>query len=149
MCRARAREGFFSRFSTGATGGGKTGTQRPARGWAFSLRFRNGHGWKRRNGNYEYEIHFSTQSAMVANDRIGILATVVALGLRQLPAIVHHSGLDLRTENKRAPSDLSATVCFKVYASFEFQLIVNNYRGRAIGPVPMTFVDWTLFRTDI
>ncbi|KAF8132745.1 hypothetical protein EV363DRAFT_1430756 [Boletus edulis] len=54
-----------------------------------------------KNGYYEYEIHFSTQSAMVANDRIGILATVVALGLKRLPAIVHHSGLEWRTENKR------------------------------------------------
>ncbi|KAF8436624.1 CHAT domain-containing protein [Boletus edulis BED1] len=69
-----------------------------------------------------------------------IRATGVALGLRRLPAgfytIVHHSGLEWRTENKRSsvkddvvewsgpipiPSDPSATVRLEVYASFEFQ----------------------------
>ncbi|KAI9569441.1 CHAT domain-containing protein [Boletus coccyginus] len=69
-----------------------------------------------------------------------IQATDVALGLRRVPAgfytIVRHSALEWRTENKRSsvshdlvewsgpipiPSDLSATICFEVYASFEFQ----------------------------
>ncbi|KAF8125437.1 TPR-like protein [Boletus edulis] len=69
-----------------------------------------------------------------------IRATGVALGLRRLPAgfyiVVHHSGLEWRTENKRSsvkddgvewsgpisiPSDPSAPVCLEVYASFEFQ----------------------------
>ncbi|KAF8132587.1 CHAT domain-containing protein [Boletus edulis] len=69
-----------------------------------------------------------------------IRATGVALGLRRLPAgfytVVHHSGLEWRTENKCSsvkddvvewsgpipiPSDPSATVCLEVYASFEFQ----------------------------
>ncbi|KAF8436587.1 CHAT domain-containing protein [Boletus edulis BED1] len=69
-----------------------------------------------------------------------IRATGITLGLRRLPAgfytIVHHSGLEWRTENKRSsvkgdvvewsgpipiPSDQSATVCLEVYASFEFQ----------------------------
>ncbi|KAF8132578.1 TPR-like protein [Boletus edulis] len=69
-----------------------------------------------------------------------IRATGVALGLRRFPAgfytIVHHSGREWRTENKRSSvkddvvewsgpipilSDPSATVCLEVYASFEFQ----------------------------
>ncbi|KAF8119819.1 CHAT domain-containing protein [Boletus edulis] len=69
-----------------------------------------------------------------------IRATGVALGIRRLPAgfytVVHHSGLEWRTDNKRPsvnddvvewsgpipiPSDPSATVCLEVYASFEFQ----------------------------
>ncbi|KAI9574286.1 TPR-like protein [Boletus coccyginus] len=69
-----------------------------------------------------------------------IRATDVALGLRRVPAgfyiVVHHSGLEWRTENKRSsvshdvvqwngpipiPSDPSATVCLEVYASFELQ----------------------------
>ncbi|KAI9566935.1 TPR-like protein [Boletus coccyginus] len=69
-----------------------------------------------------------------------IRATDVALGLRRVPAgfyaVVHHSGLEWRTENKRSsvghdvvqwngpipiPSDPSATVCLEIYASFELQ----------------------------
>ncbi|KAF8444075.1 CHAT domain-containing protein [Boletus edulis BED1] len=69
-----------------------------------------------------------------------IRATGVALGLRRFPAgfytIVHHSGREWRTENKRSsvkddlvewngpipiPSDPSATVRLEVYASFELQ----------------------------
>ncbi|KAF8444133.1 CHAT domain-containing protein [Boletus edulis BED1] len=68
-----------------------------------------------------------------------------ALGLLRLPAgfytVVHHSGLEWRTENKRSsasddvvewsgpiplPSDLSATVCLEVYASFEFQPMLGT-----------------------
>ncbi|KAG6371186.1 hypothetical protein JVT61DRAFT_9808 [Boletus reticuloceps] len=74
-----------------------------------------------------------------ANVKIDIRATNVALGLRRLPAgfytVVHHSGLEWRTENMPSsvngdvewngpipiPSDLSATICLDVYASFEFQ----------------------------
>ncbi|KAF8436633.1 CHAT domain-containing protein [Boletus edulis BED1] len=69
-----------------------------------------------------------------------IRVTGVALGLRRLPAgfytVMHHSGLEWKTENKRSsvkgdvvewsgpipiPSDPSATVHLEVYASFEFQ----------------------------
>ncbi|KAI9573099.1 CHAT domain-containing protein [Boletus coccyginus] len=69
-----------------------------------------------------------------------IRATDVALGLRRIPAgfyaMVRHSGLEWRTENKRSsvnidviewnglipiPSDMSAIVCLEVYASFELQ----------------------------
>ncbi|KAG6371210.1 hypothetical protein JVT61DRAFT_9834 [Boletus reticuloceps] len=68
-----------------------------------------------------------------------------ALGLRRLPAgfytVVHHSGLEWRTENKRSsvsddvvewsgpiplPSDISATVRLEVYASFEFQPMLGT-----------------------
>ncbi|KAF8422367.1 hypothetical protein L210DRAFT_952099 [Boletus edulis BED1] len=69
-----------------------------------------------------------------------IRVTDVALGLRRLPvgfyAVVHHSGLEWRTENKPSsmnddvvewdgsipiPPDLSTRVCLEVYASFEFR----------------------------
>ncbi|KAI9573121.1 TPR-like protein [Boletus coccyginus] len=72
----------------------------------------------------------------------GIRATDVAFGLRRVPAgfyaVVRHSGLEWRTENKRSsvshdvvewngsvpiPSDLSATVCIEVCGSFELQPI--------------------------
>ena len=43
----------------------------------------------------------------MANDKAGIRATDVALGLGRLPCgfytVVHHSGLEWRTENKRCP----------------------------------------------
>ncbi|KAF8129042.1 TPR-like protein [Boletus edulis] len=74
-----------------------------------------------------------------------IRATGVALGLRRFPAgfytIVHHSGLEWRTENKRSsvkddvvewsgpipiPSDPSAAVCLEVYASFESQAMLGT-----------------------
>ncbi|KAG6370032.1 hypothetical protein JVT61DRAFT_12551 [Boletus reticuloceps] len=74
-----------------------------------------------------------------------IQAKEPALGLRQLPAgfyaVVHHSGLEWRTENKRSsvsdgvvewsgpiplPSDRSATICLDVYASFEFQPMLGT-----------------------
>ncbi|KAI9462723.1 hypothetical protein HD554DRAFT_2175853 [Boletus coccyginus] len=73
-----------------------------------------------------------------------IRATDVALGLGRFPAgfytTVRHSGLEWRTENKRStatddvvewngpipvPSDLSATVCIEVYASFELQSMLG------------------------
>ncbi|KAF8127163.1 Alpha/Beta hydrolase protein [Boletus edulis] len=71
-----------------------------------------------------------------------IRVTDVALGLRQLPvrvgfyAMVHHSGLEWRTEIKSSsmnddvvewdgsipiPPDLSVRVCLEVYAPFEFR----------------------------
>ncbi|KAG6371196.1 hypothetical protein JVT61DRAFT_9819 [Boletus reticuloceps] len=82
-----------------------------------------------------------------------IRAKEPALGLRRLPAgfytAVHHSGLEWRTENKcSSVSDdvvewsgpipllvltevsdrqiISATVCFEVYASFEFQPMLGT-----------------------
>ena len=43
----------------------------------------------------------------MANDKAGIRAKDVALGLGRLPCgfytVVHHSGLEWRTENKRCP----------------------------------------------
>lgn len=49
----------------------------------------------------------SLQLARIANDKVGIQVTDVALGLRRLPSgfytAVHHSGLEWRTENKRSP----------------------------------------------
>ncbi|KAG6376833.1 hypothetical protein JVT61DRAFT_1859 [Boletus reticuloceps] len=68
-----------------------------------------------------------------------------ALGFRRLPAgfytVVHHSGHEWRTENKRSsvsddviewrgpiplPSDRSATIRLEVYASFEFQPMLGT-----------------------
>ena len=63
----------------------------------------NVYGRERGTGCYKYETHFSTVSE-IANDDVGIRATNVALGLRRLPsgfyAVLHHSGLEWRTENK-------------------------------------------------
>ena len=73
---------------------------------ALFLRPSNTHGPERRTGYYEYETHFYTQFPQSANDKVGIRATGVALGLRRLPSgfhtVVHHSGLEWRTENKRS-----------------------------------------------
>lgn len=47
------------------------------------LRLCNAHGRKRRTSYYEYKIHFSTQFARVADDKIGIRAadeSLLALG---------------------------------------------------------------------
>ncbi|KAF8132497.1 hypothetical protein EV363DRAFT_1476739 [Boletus edulis] len=74
-----------------------------------------------------------------------IQAKEPALGLRRLPAcfytLVHHSGHEWRTENKRSsvsddvvkwrgpiplPSDRSATINLEVYASFEFQPMLGT-----------------------
>ena len=44
--------------------------------------------------------------AKIANDTVGIKAADIALGLGRLPAgfysVVHHSGLEWRTENKHS-----------------------------------------------
>ena len=57
----------------------------------------------------------------IANDKIGIRVTDVALGLRRLPSgfytVVHHSCLEWRTENKRSS--------------------VNNDVVEWSGPIPM------------
>jgi len=92
---------------TGATGNSWT---RRAPGRVTFLRLRNAHGREQRNSsNCEYEVHFSTRLAKIANDRVGIRATDVALGLRRLPAgfytVVHHSGLEWKTEVKRSSVD--------------------------------------------
>ena len=46
-----------------------------------------------------------SQIAKIANDNVGVRATDVALGLERVPSgfhtMVHHSGLEWRTENKR------------------------------------------------
>lgn len=69
------------------------------------LRLCNACGREQRNGYYECEIHFSTQFTKGANDKAGIQAADVILGLRRVPAgfyaVVHHGGLEWRTENKR------------------------------------------------
>ncbi|KAF8431281.1 CHAT domain-containing protein [Boletus edulis BED1] len=94
-----------------------------------------------------------------------------ALGLRRLPAgfytVVHHSGHEWRTENKRSsmsnnvvewsgpiplPSDLKATICLEVYAYFEFQptlgtgehlrkliITVDQLLDRSARRIPITF----------
>ena len=50
--------------------------------------------------------------AKMANDKVGIQATDVALGLRRVPSgfytMVHHSGLEWSTENK--PSSVNDDV---------------------------------------
>ncbi|KAG6373193.1 hypothetical protein JVT61DRAFT_6813 [Boletus reticuloceps] len=96
-----------------------------------------------------------SRSTKVADDREGIRATDVALGLRRLPAVfytaVHHSGLEWRTENKHSfvnddvvqwdgpiqmPSDLSAMVRLEVYATFEFQPILGT--GELLRKISLT-----------
>ena len=48
--------------------------------------------------------HVSPHFKIIADDRVGIRATDVTLGLRRLPAgffaVLHHNGLEWRTENK-------------------------------------------------
>ncbi|KAF8431415.1 CHAT domain-containing protein [Boletus edulis BED1] len=84
-----------------------------------------------------------------------IRATGVALGLRRLPAgfytVVHHTGLEWRTENKCSsvgddvvewsgpiplPLDLSAIIRLEVYASFEFQPMLGT--GEHLRELTMT-----------
>ncbi|KAI9574287.1 TPR-like protein [Boletus coccyginus] len=62
--------------------------------------------------------------AKVANDKVGIRATDVALGLRRVPAgfTPWYTTVALNGEpkiNVRQPSDPTVTVCLEVYASFE------------------------------
>jgi len=49
-------------------------------------------------------MHFSTQLAEIANDKIGIRAADIAVGLRRIPAgfytAVQHSGCEWRTANR-------------------------------------------------
>ncbi|KAG6371215.1 TPR-like protein [Boletus reticuloceps] len=87
----------------------------------------------------------SLHSRRHTNDKVDIRAKGPALGLRRLPVgfytVVHHSGLEWRTGNKRSsvndgvvewsgpiplPSDRSATVRLEVYASFEFQPMLGT-----------------------
>ncbi|KAF8132474.1 CHAT domain-containing protein [Boletus edulis] len=87
----------------------------------------------------------SPQSRKHANDQVDIQVKGPALGLRRLPAgfytMVHHSGHEWRTENKRSsvsddvvewlgpiplPSNRSATVGLEVYASVEFQPMLGT-----------------------
>ena len=50
--------------------------------------------------------------AKIANEKVGIRATDVTVGLRRVPAgfytVVHHSGLEWKTENK--PSSVNDDV---------------------------------------
>ncbi|KAG6371801.1 hypothetical protein JVT61DRAFT_9156 [Boletus reticuloceps] len=91
-------------FGTGRSRRGNPWTWRPATACTLLFRICNTHGRERGNGYYEYESHFLRQSTMVANDKVGIRVTDVTLGWRRLPvdfyAVVHHSGLEWRTENK-------------------------------------------------
>ena len=136
---------------------GKSWIRKPVTGCVFFRMLCNAHRRERRNGYYEYETRLYPQFAKIANGNV-IQVTDVALGLRRVPAgfytVVHHSGLEWRTENRRSsvnddvvewtgpipmrvspsptrispyrPSDLSATVCLEVYASFEFQPMLGN-----------------------
>jgi hypothetical protein len=92
MCAAGAREG------------GNPWIRGPATTFALFLRLCRPYGKERRTGYHEYETHFSAQLAKISNDEVGLRATDVALGLRRLPSgfhtVVHHGGLEWRTENK-------------------------------------------------
>jgi hypothetical protein len=93
----------------GAREGENSWTRRSATACALFLRLCNAYGRERRVGYCEYETHLSTQFAQIANDKVAIRATDVALGLRRVPSgfhtIVHHSGLEWRTENKRSSAN--------------------------------------------
>ena len=60
-------------------------------------------------GYYAYEIRFYTQFAKLANNKVGIRATDIVLGLRRVSSgfytVVHHNGLEWRTENKPSSVD--------------------------------------------
>ena len=105
----------------GAREGGDHWNRRRTTTRDLFLRFCNAYRRERRTGYHEYVIHFSTQMAKITNDKVGIRATDIALGLRRIPAgfytVVHHSGLEWRTENK--PSS------------------VNNDVVEWTGPIPM------------
>ncbi|KAG6374720.1 hypothetical protein JVT61DRAFT_4090 [Boletus reticuloceps] len=78
------------------------------------------------------------------DNKVDIRARDIALGLRRLPAgfyiVVHHSGLEWRTNNEPSsanddvewngpiplPSDLTASICLEIYASFEFQPMLGS-----------------------
>ena len=100
MCGAGAREG------------GQPWDRGPATACTHFLRLYRPYGRERRTGYHEYETHFFTRLAKIANDEAGIRATDVTLGLRRLPTdfhtVVHHSGLEWRTENK--PSSVNDDV---------------------------------------
>ena len=99
-------------WGTGARGGGNPWNRGRATACALFLRLCNAHGRERRICYNEYETHFSTQFARVANDKVAIRARDVVLGLGRVPAgfhtVVHHSGLEWRTENK--PSSVNDDV---------------------------------------
>ena len=88
----------------GAREGGNTWNRRPATTCNLFFRFCDTCRRERRTGYHEYVTHVSTQIANIANDKAGIRATDVALGLRRVPAgfytVVNHSGLEWETENK-------------------------------------------------
>jgi hypothetical protein len=89
----------------GAREGGNNWSRGPPAACALFLRLCNAHRRKRRIGYHEYETHFSTWFANMANDDVGIRATDITLGLGRLPCgfytVVHHSGLEWRTGSKR------------------------------------------------
>ena len=89
--------------------GGNPWNRGPATPCALFLGLCNTYRRERRAGSYEYEPHFSTQFPKIADDKVDIRATDVALGLGRVPAgfytMVHHSGLEWRTENKPSSVD--------------------------------------------
>ena len=99
----------------------KTWVRRLASGRPLFPRVSNPRGRERRNNSYEYEIYSSTQLTKIANDKVGIRAADVAVGLRRIPAgfyaAVQHSGREWRTENK--------------------PVLVNNDVAEWSGPIPM------------
>ena len=90
----------------GASEGGNTSNRGPATALACALFLRlcNPYRRQRKTGYYEYVTRFSAQLSKIVNDNVAIRATDVALGLGRVPAgfytVVHHSGLEWKTENK-------------------------------------------------
>ena len=95
----------------GARDEGNSFSRRPVACDLF-IRLCNTYGGERRTGHYEYVTHSSTQIAKITDGWVDIRATDVALGLRRVPAgfyaVVHHSGLEWKTENK--PSSVNDDV---------------------------------------
>ena len=87
----------------------KTWTWGPATACSLFPSLCNAYCRERRAGYYEYATHFSTQFTKIIDDKVVIRATDVAVGLRRVPSgfhtVVHHSGLEWRTENKRSSVD--------------------------------------------
>ena len=112
VCRLTYLAGWRRIYGQGAREGGNTPSRRPATRCDLFLRFCDTCRRERRTGYHEYVTHLSTQIAIIDNGFVGIRATDVALGLRRVPAgfyaVVHHSDLEWRTENK--PSSVNDDV---------------------------------------
>ena len=96
----------------GAGEGGNHWNRRRAMACGLFLGFCDTCRRERRTGYHEYVTHVSARVAKIANEKVGIRATDVALGLRRIPAgfytVVNHSGLEWKTENK--PSSVNDDV---------------------------------------